>query len=113
MIKIRAAQYFRLFNELQELNKKRLIYTCDLALPGTVAEEFGDVEIMSDDSEPSPTKHLVQICKSCHGFSGRTIRKLPFLGLTRFYQYPVSLTDYLFALGKAMEEVKKDLKAMS
>jgi hypothetical protein len=68
---------------------------------------------MLDDSEGSPTRYFVQICRSCSGFSGRTIRKLPFLALTRFYQYPVSLNEYLVALEQAVEGAKKDLEKIA
>ncbi|KAI9137738.1 pachytene checkpoint protein 2 [Paraphysoderma sedebokerense] len=60
---------------------------------------------------------LFQVATKCHGLSGRTLRKLPFLTHAMYYQTSAaSLSDYIQALGMAVENeqtVRQELSRTS
>ena len=52
---------------------------------------------------------LYEEAQRCHGFSGRTLRKLPFLTMTEFNPGQVSDHEFLKALNKCITTIKNDL----
>ena len=53
---------------------------------------------------------LYEEAQRCKDFSGRTLRKLPFLAMTEFHNGQVSSQDFLKALNKCITSIQNDLK---
>lgn len=91
---------------IEELCKKHIIRTNEFIHPHTVFQllKFDDV----DHSEVyKASKQLVDLSTKSQGFSGRTLRKIPFLAHALFLSDgEVSLNDYYDALDKAIDYEK-------
>lgn len=68
-------------------------------------EEAGDFESIGSEKNS-----LMELSVKCQGFSGRTIRKAPFLTLTHIHDYPVSLDNFFVALDVCIRELRRDMK---
>ena len=60
--------------------------------------------------EYSFSKKLYEEAQRCQGFSGRTLRKLPFLTMTEFNNGEVSGHQFLKALNKCITIIHNDTK---
>ena len=78
---------------------------------------FGDKTIDNQevfDGDTGSITHfsskLYEEAQRCKDFSGRTLRKLPFLAMTEFHYGQVSSQDFLKALHKSITSIQNDLK---
>jgi len=56
---------------------------------------------------------LMELSARCQGLSGRTIRKAPFLALTQFLSYPVTLDNFYVALDVCIKELRRDIENLT
>ncbi|KAJ3417296.1 Pachytene checkpoint protein 2 [Chytridiales sp. JEL 0842] len=96
--------YAMLCSTLRELMR------CKLIFPEVPLIDWRAIELFSqnveDEVDPSPSDRLFSLSAGCLGFSGRTIRKLPFLTHALFLKSrtSVNMTEYLDALELTIKE---------
>ena len=89
------ACYAMLSGSLRELMSKGLIVSDEIIYSLSSLNEIGDVKSQL-------SRKLWEEAQRCEGFSGRTLRKLPFLAMTEFECFPVSGDQFLVALHSAV-----------
>ena len=107
----KEAIYQILFGCVEELETKCLV--------STLHDGLQDVRALrSKKCPPGPlSERLLALAERCVGFSGRTIRKLPFLAfsalLTTEKKLPVGLMDFLGGLDKAIADQISDREKLA
>ena len=68
------------------------------------------VEVMEEDDklEKNLSCRIYEEAQRCQGFSGRTLRKLPFLTMTEFHHGQVSGHEFVKALNICITSLKND-----
>jgi len=82
--------------------------------------DASSIEIMSkrppfqNSATPSPSFQLYEIAKTCENFSGRTLRKLPFLAHAKFIKTSnTSVAEFLSAITKSVIQYLKNQEEMN
>lgn len=99
------AIYTILHSCIKELSERKIISPSEQIL------KVRSLELMRfvDNAATHSSLCLREIAKKCHGLSGRTLRKLPFLAHALFIKSPsVSLSHFLEALSGAADKQKRD-----
>ena len=95
----------------QELMRKGLMHRANIGNLYQMMKMYGGPEEAGDsESIGSDKNSLMEMSVKCQGFSGRTIRKAPFLTLTHFHDYPVSLDNFFIAMEACIRELRRDMK---
>ena len=95
----------------QELMRKGLMHRANIGNLYQMMKMYeGPEEAGDSESIGSDKNSLMEMSVKCQGFSGRTIRKAPFLTLTHFHDYPVSLDNFFFAMEACIRELRRDMK---
>ncbi|KAJ3116456.1 Pachytene checkpoint protein 2 [Phlyctochytrium bullatum] len=96
----KKAIYAILVSAVEELNRRKLI-----SLVGALID-WRAIEFFPKESK-SLSNDLYELAKLCEGFSGRVIRRLPFLAFTKLkQQVTASIPHFLEALkGAILDEI--------
>ncbi|KAJ3129297.1 Pachytene checkpoint protein 2, partial [Irineochytrium annulatum] len=99
----RLAIYAMLCSTLQELMRTQLVS------PACTLYDWRSIDLFLTKNGDSPSDKLYEIAGMCGGFSGRTVRKLPFLAHCFYLQGKgsVGVEGFLAALRRVVEDERK------
>ncbi|GLH05260.1 Transitional endoplasmic reticulum ATPase TER94 [Gryllus bimaculatus] len=105
-----VAAVYEIFKScVKELQRTNIIHSKD----NIVTLKLLELSSFQPSESTNTSLKLYDISKLSEGFSGRTLRKLPFLAHAYFVQKPsVSLTEFLNALEKAVGKFKQDCEEL-